>query len=94
MLPLLFLLPPNERKRVQKPKVPLPPREVANKVWFFLDQTHEQKGPVGYEQIEALWKKQALRPQSYVWEEDLEEWQQIQSLPLLHQALNQKQSER
>lgn len=63
-------------------------REEENKLWFYLDQRHEQVGPVSVVALRELWNRGKLELNQYVWSEGMEQWQKVEDLPELKAALN------
>lgn len=45
--------------------------------WFFLDQSHEQQGPVGWCDVQAMVQKNQLSGDSYVFTEGMPDWTQV-----------------
>ena len=86
---LILLLPPSKKKKLKKKAelTPLPPSEVAIKVWFYLDKAHKQQGPVDFSAILKEWKDKSLTRDSYVWSEGMEKWEQIAKIPDVEKEL-------
>ena len=97
---VLFFLPslkPNEpTMAVSTPPAgrPIPPPvmpQIApeeNKLWYYLDQNHEQQGPVSMVALRELWKTGRLELTSYVWSEGMGNWEIVDKLPHLKEILN------
>lgn len=74
---------------------PIPPtqaqlkrQEEEDKLWYYLDQNHQQMGPVSIIALRELWNRGQLELSSYVWSEGMEQWQKVDNLPELKTALN------
>lgn len=86
---LLFLLPPLTApvQVVEEKSEELEPLEdempYSLKAWYYLDQTHNQIGPVSYNQL----KKANLQSDSLIWCEGMPEWQPVAELPEIKEAL-------
>ena len=79
---LLLVLPPVKKHKVQpKPTIIPMNSEVFNRVWFYLDQTNAQQGPVDFIHIAKSFSEKQLSKQSYVWAEGMENWEQINDIP-------------
>lgn len=62
-------------------------QEEADKLWYYLDQNHEQIGPVSIIALRELWKRGKLEINNYVWSDGMEEWKKIDNLPELKDSL-------
>ena len=51
-------------------KVPLAPQ----KFWYYLDQENQQFGPMSYDALNKAWQDGKVSVETYVWNEDLENW--------------------
>lgn len=97
----LFLLPPLKKSDIVSPPSapPLKPtpegqnyqaeneRLKADRLWFYLDSSHNQFGPISIIGLRELWNRGQLSLKSYVWSEGMEKWQLVEELPDLHQSL-------
>lgn len=70
------------------PQVNLQSSEEENKLWYYLDQNHQQIGPVSIIALRELWNRGQLEITSYVWSDGMEQWQKVDSLPELKKGLN------
>lgn len=77
VLYLYFFAKPTQKKivapLVQHPpvrQVPLAPQ----KYWYYLDQENQQFGPMSYDALNQAWKDGKVSVDTYVWNEDLENW--------------------
>jgi hypothetical protein len=72
-------------------QMPLMPEEIQrqeDKLWYYLDQNHQQMGPVSVIALRELWNRGQLELNSYVWSDGMEQWQKVDNLPDLKAALN------
>ncbi len=88
----LFLLPNRHRikpyqatvPKVEKvPSVPLLKVLVetqAKKPWYYLDQDKKQYGPMSFEALRNALEEGKLHFNTYVWNEELEEWKRLKEL--------------
>lgn len=63
---------------------------VESQLWYYLDQNHEQMGPVSVIALKELWNRGELELMSYVWADGMDQWQRIDTLPLLKDVLNKR----
>lgn len=70
------------------PQVNLQSSEEENKLWYYLDQNHQQIGPVSIIALRELWNRGQLEITSYVWSDGMEQWQKVDNLPDLKKSLN------
>jgi hypothetical protein len=63
-------------------------QEEENKLWHYLDQNHQQMGPVSVIALRELWNRGQLELNSYVWTDGMEQWQKIDNLPELKSILS------
>ena len=50
--------------------------------WFYLEENNEQKGPVPFNEVQALFEQGALTAETYVWSEGMEDWLKIKEIDL------------
>lgn len=62
--------------------------EEENKLWYYLDQNHQQMGPVSIIALRELWNRGQLEITSYVWSDGMEQWQKIDHLSELKKSLS------
>lgn len=79
----------------QVPPPPPTPEELKrqqeeNKLWYYLDQNHQQEGPVSIVALRELWNTGRLELTSYVWADGMSQWEKVENLPDLKSALNKK----
>lgn len=97
---LLFLLPPlhgedlqlegEEEHPIESQKEMIlqnASHEYLIKDWFYLDSTHQQQGPVRFEDLRNIWEEGSISGKSYVWCEGMGDWKKIEELPELKEAL-------
>lgn len=76
------------------PQIPLEvdpaANEIENKLWYYLDQHHEQMGPVSVIALRDLWNHGQLELNSYVWSDGMDQWQKVDNLPQMKEVLNKK----
>jgi hypothetical protein len=63
-------------------------QEEESKLWYYLDQNHQQVGPVSIIALRELWKRGKLELNSYVWSEGMAKWEKVDDLSELKTALN------
>lgn len=51
----------------------------ADKFWYYLDATNAQQGPMSRDALTAAWKQGKLTPATYIWHEELANWQPLES---------------
>jgi len=71
------------------PQIELKPSE-EDKLWYYLDQDHQQMGPVSLVALRELWNRGQLELNSYVWSNGMEEWQKVEELPELKKCLSKQ----
>ena len=49
----------------------------TNTLWYYMDQTSTQKGPMSFAALENDWKEGKLLTTSYIWNEKLTDWKQF-----------------
>jgi hypothetical protein len=59
-----------------------------DKLWYYLDQDHQQIGPVSVFALRELWNRGKLNLNQYVWCEGMEKWEKVDNLPVLKSILN------
>ena len=51
-----------------------------NTLWYYMDQTSAQKGPMSFTALENDWKDGKLLTTSYIWNEKLTDWKLFSEL--------------
>lgn len=88
---ILYFLPAYKKPKTSPKPEPIDHKEpITNECWFYLNQDHDQVGPVPLQQLKSLWKEGILGSESYVWSEGMKKWDRIISLSLLHQTLTEE----
>ncbi len=52
----------------------------SNTLWYYMDQTSSQKGPMSFTALENEWKDGKLLTSSYIWNEKLADWKLFSEL--------------
>ena len=68
------------RKASLSSKAPPPPKPVDRRLWYYLDQKNEQCGPMSINALKDTWEKRKVGPQTFVWNDELENWKKIEEL--------------
>jgi hypothetical protein len=86
---LLLLVLPSRRRKVilanQKPPVSQPTLALLDtnhigKLWYFLDSEKQQFGPMSFDALSRAWREGKVGEQTYVWNEEMENWQRFQEV--------------
>lgn len=88
--PTMTILPPDPDLKDKETIYPLSTFEKykeENQLWFYLDEDHQQTGPVSLIALRDLWNRGLLLINQYVWSEGMTKWEKIQDLPDLIIAL-------
>lgn len=64
-----------------------PAQSYLNKEWFFVDENHQQQGPVNFDQLKVLWQENKITLATYVWSQGMSQWIKIEDLPDITEAL-------
>ncbi len=72
-----YFLQPKRKRRTTARKEPLPPT-LPHRMWYYLDDAHEQKGPVSSSALLALLVDRKIVHSSYVWHEEMEAWESLE----------------
>lgn len=86
-LVILWLLPPIRPKlRIPQPSsTPGPTTPLleirdpthTDKLWYYLDDTHTQQGPMSIHALSQAWKEGKVKTKTYVWNENLTNWESL-----------------
>lgn len=81
---LLVVILPNRIHH--KPFAPPPPSrpqrsEAWLKMWYYLDPTHAQQGPLEFPDFVKHLRENRLSETSYVWGEGMKEWKRLVEMP-------------
>lgn len=64
-----------------RPAFPLPQEKTlqgpSDKFWYYLNEAHEQQGPMSLTALSGAWKEGKVSLSTYVWHEDLPEWKKL-----------------
>jgi hypothetical protein len=92
---ILYFLPPLEQKI--EPAEPLEEiaaseplsyqRDCRFRDWFYLDQTHNPKGPLSFYALRELWHSKNISPQTLVWSDGFSSWSKIEEVSDLNEML-------
>lgn len=55
----------------------------AQKLWYYLDDKKEQFGPMSFNALSKAWIDGAVQEQTYVWNEEMENWQPLKEVASL-----------
>ncbi|MBY0528603.1 MAG: DUF4339 domain-containing protein [Rhabdochlamydiaceae bacterium] len=93
---ILFLLPSKKRSTpISKPAEPPAPAPHpyfqkslletidpahSEKLWYYLDQSHEQLGPMSLTALSHAWKQGKVSEKTFVWNENLENWKHFEQV--------------
>lgn len=64
-----------------------------DKLWFYLDETHQQVGPISYQSVGENLRKGVINPQTFVWHENLSSWKKIEELLKVHYYSGREKNE-
>jgi len=56
-----------------------------DKLWYYLDPTHEKIGPMSFQALNTQWKQGKITPATYVWHEELPDWKLLQDFIQVHE---------
>ncbi len=62
--------------------------EQQEHLWYYLDQEHQQIGPVSIVALRELWNTGRLDLTNYVWTKGMKEWKKVDELADLKELLN------
>jgi hypothetical protein len=70
-----FFLP--KKKAIVKRKPALILKGPSDKLWFYLDSSHKQIGPISYSAIAKAFSQQLISLDTFVWHETLTDWKKL-----------------
>jgi len=79
---------PSLANQIPPPSPLLTRSKDEDKLWYYLDQDHQQIGPVSVVALRELWNTGRLELSSYVWSEGMLDWKKVDELPDLKDVLN------
>lgn len=71
------------------PSTQLPHHDYAIKDWYYYDDNKERIGPISFEKLKTLWASAAIRMDSYLWSEGMDDWKMLKDIPELEHHLAQ-----
>ena len=91
---LLFLLPKAGKGLSQPTHPPLrlsfpKQSEAWLKMWYYLDPSHTQQGPLEFPDLIKKWKEKGICERSLIWGEGMQEWKRLSDLPDLLKEIQQ-----
>ncbi len=69
----------DKKKSMEEPK-PEPVLKIigpSDKFWYYLDPTHQQKGPMSRDALTGAWKEGKIDLATYVWHEEMTDWKPL-----------------
>ncbi|HSX13517.1 MAG TPA: DUF4339 domain-containing protein [Chlamydiales bacterium] len=75
-----FLIPQKKRNARIKQEPIMVLHGPTDKLWFYLDPTHQQVGPMSYNGILKAFSEKTISKETYVWHENLTEWKKLSEL--------------
>lgn len=59
---------------------------VSQKLWYYLNEENERFGPMGFKLLKQAWIEDQISRETYVWNEDMENWKPVKEvLPLIEE---------
>ncbi|PWU16321.1 MAG: hypothetical protein C5B45_00695 [Chlamydiae bacterium] len=49
-------------------------------LWYYLNKTGQQLGPISFQDLTSVWENKKIQEESYVWNEDLEDWKRLKEV--------------
>lgn len=99
---VLFLLPPLKKDTypTDASLPPSPPKTPEDKnyvegnkfleedrLWYYLDSSHNQFGPISVIGLRELWNRAQIKLNTYVWTAGMDKWETIENVPSLQRSL-------
>lgn len=72
------------------PPAPIEFTKEEDRLWYYLDQNHQQMGPVSMVALREEWNRGLLELNSYVWADGMEKWEKVDQLPELKAAFKRE----
>ena len=63
-------------------------KDLENKEWYFLDNSHTQQGPMSYSTLKQIWKEEKMHTSSFVWADPMENWMKVHEVHCLISSLD------
>ena len=78
----VFFFPQRKKASLPVPEEkPLPTiNGPLDKLWYYLDPTHQQQGPMSHNALTTAFREGRISLTTYVWNEELTEWKALQEL--------------
>ncbi len=77
----VFFLGKNKTPTKELPKEPVfTIQGPTNKFWYYLDPSHQQKGPLSKDALTAAWKEGKVDLSTFIWHEELSEWKPFKEI--------------
>jgi hypothetical protein len=67
----------SERAPFEDPK-PLKRVSTPEKLWYYLDENQSRFGPMSFQRLKDIWKNKEIQKETYVWNEEMENWMHIE----------------
>ncbi|MDP1609003.1 MAG: DUF4339 domain-containing protein [Chlamydiales bacterium] len=79
----LFIAPPKRKPQPTPPStLPAIPEQViigpSDKFWYYLNEAHEQLGPMSFQALNRAWKQGTITIKTFVWHEQLSDWKPLE----------------
>lgn len=88
-----FLVSPVRRQQMvisrEKPSFKPFKSDAWIKMWYYLDISHKQQGPVEFPDLIKIWKNKELSEKNFIWGEGMNEWKQLAEMPELVKEMEQ-----
>jgi hypothetical protein len=78
----LFFLHQQKKPIRKKGTNPIPLASIEgpkDKLWYYLDPTHNRKGPMSLEALTSEWRQGKVFSSTYVWNEELSDWKLLEN---------------
>ncbi|MCH9703445.1 MAG: DUF4339 domain-containing protein [Chlamydiae bacterium] len=81
---LLYIVPTfstQEKRAAYKPLKPVERSDAWIHMWYYMDGSHEQAGPLEFPEFIEKVKSNAVQRDSLVWSEGMKDWKKLSDLP-------------
>ncbi|CCB89710.1 DUF4339 domain-containing protein [Simkania negevensis] len=65
------------------------PAATPQKLWYYLDEDNERHGPMSFDRLKSAWIEDQVTRETYLWNEDMEDWKVVKDLPDLLDELGE-----
>jgi hypothetical protein len=72
---------------VERKAIPSFPPSLCQKLWYYLDQEDKHQGPMSFPALKGLFEEGKIHLNTYIWNEEMENWKEIQEIPLCKESL-------